>query len=86
MRKYRGPVAVFDLKVGQNNLSIAGKILGEWFEAKGVPFYIVQVKSYDVENGVLEKFTVCRPKTNELMQKSELEMIEWINKLGERGD
>jgi len=70
------PKAVFDLKTERDTLSVAGKILGEWFESLNIPFYIVQIRVVGYEQ---KQFTVYRQKTDTLITLKETEMIQWIN-------
>lgn len=74
------PIAVFDLKLEGDTLTHAGKILGEWFELNEIPFYIVQVKLQDVGQKTFRNFICYRPKTDELIERNEDRMIEWINR------
>jgi len=83
MRYGKGPIAVFDLKTETDTLSKAGEILGQWFEAHEIPFYIIQVRFTDVESRQFKVWNCYRPKTDEFVLRTEYQMIDWINNLGE---
>ena len=72
------PVAVFDIKEINANVTLVEEVLYDWFERKGLPVYIVKTTISFTE------FAIKRWKNEKVKVFNQDEYIEWINELSNR--
>ena len=76
-QRKREPVAVYDIKNETKNKTDSPtnteKILANWFEDNGIPYYLVYIRKD------FSRFIVYRPRTYERKVYPEYDMINWIN-------
>ena len=71
----RDPIAYMDLKVNGDDVTLQEMLAMDWFEARGVPAYIVYVDGL----GTSPNFQVMRWKTQERREMSTAEYVDWVN-------
>ena len=72
------PIAVFDIKEPNANVTLSEEVLYAWFERKELPVYIVKTNISFIE------FTIKRWKNGKTKVFNQDEYIEWINNLSNR--
>jgi hypothetical protein len=76
----RDPIAVMDIKTltdFENGATFQEKLLMDWFEAHGVPCYVVGIGR---DEGRAVEFRVLRWQSNQMRKMMPEEYVEWIDR------